>query len=134
MRYYFVAILANISFAYQPNVGNICGWRVDLFPAIQTDGEISPESYQGVFDESHDILCESGPSPDQFAFVHGDAAADYFAERQETSGKYQAVFYVGTTTPRKYWRPENTPLEGISMAVIGDLDGITRVTRIGIFR
>ena len=42
---------------------------------------------------------------------------------------YAGVFFVGTATPRKYWRPENDDLAIRRMAVIGELDGISRVTR-----
>ena len=42
---------------------------------------------------------------------------------------YAGVFFIGTATPRKYWRPENVDLATPRMAVIGELDGISRVTR-----
>lgn len=99
MRSIFLKFLAFASqnlfvASYSPKLINICGWSIDLYVEVR-ENEVPYECYNGVLDFARNILCEYPGSNQQFALVHGDAAADIFASNYEKDQKYEGVFFIG---------------------------------------
>ena len=105
-----------------------CGTYVGLYTARIGSLPVSADLYRSLMTSVEESVCASGRGG-TLSIVHGSEAAE--AWKSDDTAVLGGVVFLGAGVPRSFWRPENDPLRPKSLSFVGELDGVSRVTRVG---
>jgi len=106
-----------------------CGNYVGLYTARIGNVPVPVSHYSSLLVAVEESLCSSSAVGSTLSIVHGSEAAESW--KSDGTAVLGGVVFLGTGIPRSFWRPENDPLRPKSLSFIGELDGVSRVTRVG---
>lgn len=105
-----------------------CGTYVGLYTARAGNIPAPVDHYGSLLAAVEESICSSS-AVSTISIVHGSEAAESW--KSDGTAASGGVVFLGTGIPRSFWRPESTPLRPKSLSFIGELDGVSRVTRVG---